>query len=209
MITKEISAWFARYRILFSKIITIILLVIFLFSEPKWGHLSFAEGLATLLQAIGLVLITICAFGRLWAALYLCGNKTHTLITQGPYSIVRNPLYFFSFLGVVGIGITAGSVTGLILIIAMFALYYLPTIIDEEKTLEQFHKDELKAYMERVPRFIPNFALLSEPASTLFEPYGFRKTVFDVMWFIWVYILLEIIETLHFFHILPVIFKIV
>lgn len=209
MFKKEILESFARNRILISKIFGISLVIIFLFSEHIWSHKSYSAALNLILQSIGFVLIVICVLGRLWSALYLCGNKTFTLITQGPYSMVRNPLYFFSFLGVVGVGFTSGSIIGSLLMISMFIIYYLPTIIDEEKTLERFHKEDLANYMAKVPRLIPNFSLLSEPDLYTFKPLDFRKTFFDVVWFFWVYLILVIIENLHIFGILPVFFKII
>jgi len=209
MLSKPVLEWFARYRILVSKIFGISIVLIFLLSENIWAHKSYAGWLSMILQSIGLILVTICVLGRLWAALYLCGNKTFTLVTQGPYSVVRNPLYFFSFLGVVGIGLTAGSITGLLLIIFMFLFNYLPTILDEEKTLEKFHNENLAEYMAKVPRLIPNFSLLSEPEFYEIQPYFFRKTIFDVMWFFWVYLILVIIQGLHMFNILPAFFKII
>lgn len=209
MFSKEVSELFARYRILISKIIAVSLIIIFLFSENIWAHKSYAGWFSIVLQTVGLVLVTICVLGRLWAAIYLCGNKTFSLVTEGPYSIVRNPLYFFSFLGVLGIGITAGSVIGLLLLVSIFIFYYFTTIIDEEKTLERYHNENLAEYFAKVPRLIPNFSLLSEPEFYEIQPYFFRRTMSDVMWFFWVYQLVIIIEKLHAFGALPTFFKII
>jgi len=209
MCSKPVLEWFARYRIFISKIFGVSLILIFLLSENIWADKSYAGWLSLILQSIGLILVTICVLGRLWAALYLCGNKTFTLVTQGPYSIVRNPLYFFSFLGVVGIGLATGSLVGLLLLIFMFLFNYLPTILDEEKTLERYHNENLAEYMAKVPRLIPNFSLLSEPEFYEIQPYFFRKTISDVMWFFWVYLILIIIGKLHAFGLLPAIFKII
>ena len=109
----------------------------------------------------------------------------------------------------IGIALTAGSFTGLLLIIFMFMFNYLPTILDEEKTLERFHTDNLAEYMAKVPRLIPNFSLLDEPEVYEIKPHAFRKTFFDVAWFFWVYLILEIIQGLHSFNVLPVFFKII
>ncbi len=208
MFSKQSLESFARYRVLISKIFVVFLILIFVFSENIWIHKPFYKWLWLILQSIGFILVTICSLGRIWAAVYLCGNKTFTLVTQGPYSMVRNPLYFFSFLGVIGIGLTSCSIAGLLLMVAMFFLYYLPTILDEEKTLERFHKENLEDYLAKVPRIIPNFSLLQEPELYTIEPIGFRRTILDVMWFFWVYLILVIIEKLHAFNVLPVFFKI-
>ncbi len=206
---KPVLEWFARYRIFISKIIAVLLILVFLFSENIWIHKPFAGWLTLVLQVVGLILVAACVLGRLWAAVYLCGKKTHTLVTEGPYSVVRNPLYFFSFMGVVGIGITAGSIVGLLLLVVIFVSYYLPTIIDEEKTLEKHHNENLAEYMAKVPRLIPNFSLLKEPEFYEIQPYFIRRTIFDVMWFFWVYIIVEIIVALHSFGVLPAIFRII
>ena len=42
--------------------------------------------------------------------LYVGGRKNAELVTTGPYSMMRNPLYFFSLLGVAGVGAQTGSV---------------------------------------------------------------------------------------------------
>lgn len=211
MFSKSVSEWFAKYRIFISKILGIAFLVIFFLSEPAWLDKSYAWRVNLVLQSVGLVLVTICIFGRLWSAIYLCGNKTFNLVTQGPYSIMRNPLYFFSFLGVLGLVLTTGSLILTVLLIGMFVFYYFATIIDEEKTLERHHEgsEELAAYMKNVPRVIPNFSLLSEPELLTISPYGFKRTVLDVMWFMWVYLGLVIIMELHAYNILPVLFKII
>lgn len=209
MCTKPVLEWFARYRIFISKIFGVALIILFLCSENIWATKHYAEWVSLVSQSLGLILIVICALGRLWAALFLCGNKTHTLVTQGPYSIVRNPLYFFSFLGVVGIGLATGSIVGLLLIIFMFIFNYLPTIIDEEKTLERYHDENLTEYLTKVPRLIPNFSLLSEPEFYEIQPHFFRRTMFDVAWFFWVYLILIVIGKLHVFGVLPAIFKII
>jgi len=207
MLSKSVLEWFAKYRIYISKIIGVFFIIALIFSENIWINKPYAQWLALISQSIGLIMVTIATLGRIWSGAYLCGNKTHNLVTQGPYSIVRNPLYFFSFIGVAGIAITSGNITSFVLLVAMFILYYLPTILDEEKTLERFHKENLDTYLATVPRFIPNFSLLKEPDTYSMEPIGFRRTILDGMWFIWVYLILVIIERLHDFNILPAFFK--
>jgi len=207
MISKSVSEFFAHKRILVSKIFGIALLITLFCSEAIWAHKFYAEYIDLAVQVVGLILITVCVMGRLWSAMYLCGNKTHTLVTQGPYSVVRNPLYFFSFLGVIGIGVTTGSIINLILIVSMFVIYYLPTIIDEEKTLQNVHNEDLDKYMQKVPRLIPNWSLIDEPELYQVRPLDFRKTFFDVMWFVWIYLIIEVLQELHSFGFLPVLFR--
>ena len=46
------------------------------------------------MSILGFILVVFGSFGRIWASLYIEGNKTKNLITAGPFSMVRNPLYF-------------------------------------------------------------------------------------------------------------------
>jgi protein-S-isoprenylcysteine O-methyltransferase Ste14 len=62
-------------------------------------------------EAIGLALILICIAGRCWCTLYIGGRKGAELVDIGPYSLCRNPLYFFSFLGAAGVGAQTGALT--------------------------------------------------------------------------------------------------
>jgi protein-S-isoprenylcysteine O-methyltransferase Ste14 len=90
---------FARYRIAFSRLVALGLLAALLFSDlPVWQD----PLLTRILYWIGFVLMMVCALGRLWSLQYLSGYKTRTIVESGPFSVVRNPLYLFSFLGALG-----------------------------------------------------------------------------------------------------------
>jgi protein-S-isoprenylcysteine O-methyltransferase Ste14 len=48
------------------------------------------------LEMAGVSLALLCVAGRMWSSLYIGSRKNRELVTAGPYSITRNPLYFFS-----------------------------------------------------------------------------------------------------------------
>lgn len=77
-----------------------------LLSRSAWNEeLLFYE----IVEVAGLLLIVLCFVGRLWCILYIGARKNEELVTVGPYSLCRNPLYFFSTVGAVGIGLAFGS----------------------------------------------------------------------------------------------------
>ncbi|WP_352440504.1 MULTISPECIES: isoprenylcysteine carboxylmethyltransferase family protein [unclassified Mesorhizobium] len=61
------------------------------------------------IEAHGIALILIGIGGRLWSILYIGGRKSAEVVATGPYSVMRNPLYFFSTVAAVGIGTQTGS----------------------------------------------------------------------------------------------------
>ena len=69
-----------------------------------------------MIEWFGIFAIILCIFGRTWTSLYIGGRKNRALLTKGPYSVVRNPLYVFSILGAAGAGAQLGSVISSVII---------------------------------------------------------------------------------------------
>jgi hypothetical protein len=111
-----------RARTRLSKLIGGLLLVGAGLTESNWEpqHNTFA----TFLYALGLVIVSIATSGRIWCSFYLSGHKDSKLTTEGPFSLCRNPLYFFSSLGVIGIGLCTETLTIPVTFALIFAIYY-------------------------------------------------------------------------------------
>jgi protein-S-isoprenylcysteine O-methyltransferase Ste14 len=199
---QHLASYFATHRLLVSRIFTAAFFLVVLAVE------SAHEGtlLSTLLFLIGLALVGAATVGRLWCSLYISGRKNTALITTGPYSLSRNPLYFFSLLGFAGIGFASETVTlGIVLAVAMLVSY--PTVIRrEEAVLRERFGTEFEAYCARVPRFLPNLSGYVEPEVYTVNPRLFRRTMLDVVWFIWFVGILEFVEALHEYHYLKPLF---
>ena len=123
------------------------------------------------IQSLGLsiivfILVTLGGFGRLWASLYVEGFKTKRLITEGPYSMVRNPLYFFTIIILLGFCCVVKSIPIAIALLAGFSLLHIPAIINEEKKLLSKHDHLYKEYYHKTPRLIPNIFKYKRPIST-------------------------------------------
>lgn len=155
---------------------------------------------------VGITLVGIASLGRLWCSLYIAGNKTGTLVTEGPFSLCRNPLYFFSLLGGIGVGLASETITFPILIAALFLLWYPLVIKDEETRLKEVHGANFSAYCEKVPRFFPSFSNFSEPELYEVHARKFRVAIFDALWFIWLVGILEVAEGLRELEVLPTLF---
>lgn len=137
-------------RLLIAPILVLVLVSDHLYPE--------GSGWEVLVESAGVFLLVAAMGGRIWASAYLSGKKDRHLVTAGPYSMSRNPLYLFSFMGFVGAGLVFESVTAALLLGLVFFLAHWPTMLKEEACLEALFGEAYIEYRERVPRFLPSLA---------------------------------------------------
>lgn len=194
-----------RLRLTMTWIFSVLVISLILFSSSRWED-TFPL-LSALLSLVGILLVTIGSMGRLWCSLYIGGYKTDRLITAGPYSMCRNPLYFFSLLGGTGVGLITENFTIPLLFLCGFCLYYPFVILSEQKHLLTIHGKEYETYLRTVPSFFPKPALLREPAEYVVKIHIFGRRMLGALYFIWLSGIIELIEDLHQVKLLPVFFK--
>ncbi len=197
---------FENSRIRVSQIFVALLLAVLLIANTAWDITY--PSIAALFFTGGVILVGIASMGRLWCSLYIAGYKNGTLVTVGPYSMCRNPLYFFSLLGMLGVGLATETLIIPFIILLAFAVYYPGVIKNEETILEKLHGESFKAYRSKVPCFFPKISGLIEPQEYIVKPIIFKKHLFSALWFIWLIGIAELIEDLHELEILPTIFRI-
>lgn len=193
-----------KKRKILSQLFVIALGILILFSGSHWERYGLV---VEILFVIGLFLIGVATVGRLWCSLYICGYKTNKLITAGPYSVCRNPLYFFSLLGGIGVGLATETLTVALIILAAFLLYYPFMIGAEEKKLRSVHGEDFERYADKTPRFWPSTAGFYEPEEYIIKPRRFGRRAFDALWFVWFAGILELIEALHDYDVISTVFK--
>lgn len=93
---------------------------------------------------------------RAWSSGLIRKNKA--LAQEGPYAMVRNPLYLGSFVAGCGVAIMGANPWLAAVFIVAYLLVYGKIIRNEEAYLIQLFPQEMPAYMAAVPRFVPNFA---------------------------------------------------
>ncbi len=183
-----------RKRLIASKILTGILLILAIISIGNPN---------VLFDIVGFVFIVLAGVGRIWAAAYISGFKSGKVIKDGPYSMMRNPLYFFSFLGFAGVGLVFGSIIFAILLIAVFLITHWPTILSEEAKLGKLFGQEYHDYCKATPRFFPKFSLFQNPETIEFYPRKFTKTLIEATYLIFSYALVKLLLWMHTAEILP------
>ena len=148
--------------------ISVILIIIFIILDNNFSAYTLDIDMNTsiLFSYIGFTLVVLGGFGRIWASLYLEGFKTKKLIKEGPYSMVRNPLYFFSLMLFLGMCFAIKSIAISVALLLVFVLFHVPTILNEEKVLSNTHDESYRAYYESTPRLIPNLFKYKKTEST-------------------------------------------
>ena len=185
---------YEELRIPVSRLVSAVAVFFLVLSTSRWENQNAMVTVA--LFSLGMFLVAIGSMGRMWCSVYIAGYKDKTLITQGPYSVCRNPLYFFSTFGALGVGFCTETFTfPLILLLAMF-LYYPLVVRKEERRLREAFGDDFNDYARRTPAFFPNFSRLSEPETYAVKPRVYRRHMFSALWFVWIVGLLELAEGL-------------
>jgi protein-S-isoprenylcysteine O-methyltransferase Ste14 len=145
-------------------------------------------------ESVGFVAMILSIVGRAWCSLYIGGRKKAEIVDRGPYSITRNPLYMFSYLGAFGIGAQSGSLTiGLGFVLAAMAVFYL-TVRREEAFLEREFGSVFTAYKARTPRFWPCFSLWRDEEQLTIRPTLFATTIRDGLVFLLAIPIFEMID---------------
>jgi len=135
------------------------------------------------IERSGVLFIVIGILGRTWCSMYIGGYKLNRLVTDGPYSVTRNPLYVFSAIAAYGLGTQLGSmVFALTCAVATIAIFLL-VIRHEERALADRFPAEFALYKARVPRLIPAFGRWRDVDAISVRPAAVYRTFWDAMLF--------------------------
>ena len=116
--------------------------------------------------AVAVVAISL-AIASVWlcsAAIWTLGTQWslaarvvegHKLVTQGPYNVVRNPIYTGMFGMLLATGLAVSHWIGLVIAIIVFAVGTLIRVRSEERLLREMFGPEFEAYARDVPAVIP------------------------------------------------------
>ncbi len=165
------------------------------------------SGWEVLLESAGVLLLVAAMGGRIWASAYLAGKKDRHLVTAGPYSMTRNPLYVSSLVGFVGAGLVFESFTAAFLLGLVFFLAHWPTILREEARLEALFGEEFTDYRKRVPRFVPSLASFERQGELRLDTRRFTAALRDCLAIPLVLVVSEVVEWAKLSGVLPVLLE--
>src|SRR5882724_6366739 len=126
---------------------------------PMFPNRSLEIGLAVLTMVLAACSVWFCSaairtLGEQWslAARVVEGHK---LVTQGPYNIVRNPIYTGMFGMLLATGLAVSHWLGLLAAIVVFAIGTFIRVRSEERLLREMFGPEFDTYARKVPAVIP------------------------------------------------------
>ena len=135
-------------------------------------------------KLVGLFLVFAGALGRILCTLYIGGRKNRELCQSGIYAMCRNPLYFFSFLGLTGICLAAQNLTLTLTATSLFLILYRAVIVSEEKKLLRLFPEDFPSYQKSVPRFWPSGFPPRDSQILQVDTGVFIRSVTEVLWFL-------------------------
>lgn len=178
-------------RLIFVQVAAVLAVILLLFSKPALAEGSDGH---EVVETIGFAMVLACFLGRLWSILFVGGRKNDELIVSGPFSMTRNPLYFFSTVGAVGIGLMFGSVLAAAMLGLASFLVFRFTARKEAAYLAGKFGAAYAAYAERTPSFWPNPMLYRDDAQWLFSTGALRNTFRDGLYFLALFPVIEAVE---------------
>lgn len=155
-----------------------------------WGDGRFHEAM----ESFGLGAVVLSIVGRAWCSLYIGGRKKAEIVSTGPYSISRNPLYLFSYVGAFGVGAQTGSLTLALLFVAIALLVFHFTITREEAWLSNQFGAAYDDYCARTPRLGPDFSKWRDEPELSVRPQFFLTTLRDGLVFLLAVPIFESVE---------------
>ncbi len=187
----------ALLRLLFLALIPCMLIV-----EPAYAPDSlFSE----VIEPFGALVVIAGVLGRFWSILYIGGRKNDMVMTIGPYSMCRHPLYLFSTIATTGLGLLLGSLVLAGLFGGLTFLILMATARREEAFLRATFGNTYDAYAARTPLIWPRPSLFHTPNEVTFSVRHLKGNMFDALIFLSFIPLGETIEYLKLITDLPII----
>jgi protein-S-isoprenylcysteine O-methyltransferase Ste14 len=150
-----------------------------------WGRFGF--------QSVGWLLFMAGAAMRWWATLYVGDRKSVELISAGPYSITRNPIYLGTLLLTLSVAVLSQSLSMVLMLLVVAVFYVGITVSREENRLTECHGERFKEYCRQVPRFFPRFRSFHTPDAISVRTHGLWTELVRTSRWMWIPILCDLV----------------
>lgn len=147
-----------------------------------------------MLNALGMGLILFGFLFRISARGYKEENTSNgnALVKTGPYAIIRNPMYFGTFIIGTGVVVMLLKPWFFFLFAAGFFMIYLPQMKKEEKILLEKFGQEYKEYCRLTPKYFPRFDYLFRLNQYVsLKPFWIKKEIISLVTTLFIVIMIE------------------
>jgi protein-S-isoprenylcysteine O-methyltransferase Ste14 len=141
----------------------------------------------------GFLLAALACLGRIWCSSFIAGHKDEILVTTGPYARCRHPLYAWSILGSLGLGLTTRSALLCVIVVVLIVALVVYAASCEEQFLADQFPEEFRAYVAATPtKFWPGSRATPLPDHLDVRPSVFRKAFLDAGSFFLLWLLVAV-----------------
>jgi hypothetical protein len=142
--------------------------------------------------ALALLLVALACLGRVWCSAFIAGRKDTELVTEGPYALVRHPLYGLSLAGALGLGLATRSIALTAVTAALMLIVLIRAARAEEAALARTHGPAYEGYARNTPGWWPRSWALAAPDSITVRPRLFWKAFLDAGSFVLLYVSIDL-----------------
>ncbi|MBU1912936.1 MAG: isoprenylcysteine carboxylmethyltransferase family protein [Candidatus Omnitrophica bacterium] len=147
-----------------------------------------------MMNALGMGLILFGFLFRISARGYKEENTSNgnALVKTGPYAVIRNPMYFGTFIIGTGVVVMLLELWLFFLFAAVFFMIYFPQMKKEEKVLLERFGQEYKEYCQLTPKYFPRFDYLFRLNQYVsLKPFWIKKEIISLVTTVLVVIMIE------------------
>ena len=174
--------------LIFLSLGAVILLSNFVFHHHRQPFLDGA------LNALGMGLVLFGFLLRISARGYKEENTSNgnALVKTGPYAMIRNPMYFGTFIIGTGVVVMLLDLWLFFLFAAIFFMIYIPQIKKEERILLGRFGQEYKEYCKLTPKYFPRLDYLFRLNKYVsLKPFWIKKEIISLVTTLFVVIMIE------------------
>lgn len=192
-----------RINLLRLAFLPIVFVVVFV--RPGWSH---EKGISFSIELVGYVFLLAGLAIRMWCICYIGSRKSKELITEGPYSLCRNPLYIGTSLLAIGVGFSFENLLMILFVPLIIIPIHILTAKKEEAHLEGLFGDTYCSYKAKVPAFWPKFSNYHSPETVPIHIRSIQRIAMDTCAVLMLPMIEDLLELLHASGIIPVLWHI-
>ncbi len=194
-----------KLRVFLLRVALIPVIFVAVFIRPSWGGRGTTVEVVT--EVVGYVLLLAGLSIRIWSIIYIGGKKSEQLVTEGPYSLCRHPLYVGTMVVTAGAGLCLENLPLLVLMLVGMLPVHFVVAGQEDKHLASLFPGEYEDYARRVPLFWPRFRGYRAGESVTIPTRAIRRIAMDTVAVMLIPVAEELIELFQHQGVLPVLWR--